>query len=60
MRPSSGAGVAADGGSVGGGSRSSLVPRAVAERRVAAGDADRVQLPRAELLIARRRDQTRP
>lgn len=41
------------------GQRSPLVPRAVAERRVAAGDADGVQLPRAELLISRGRDQTR-
>lgn len=54
-------GVEADGGrGAGAGRRSPLVPRAVAERRVAAGDADGVQLSRAELLIARRRDQTRP
>ena len=32
----------------------------VAQRLGAAADADRVQAPRAELLVARRRDETRP
>lgn len=33
---------------------------AIAERRVAAGDADRVEFAGAELLVARGGDETRP
>lgn len=38
--------------------RPPLLPRPVAQRRVAAGDAHRVELAGAELLVAGRSDQT--